>query len=403
MIKSDYFISRILFYSLSILLIYYCYLKFSIRGYHGAELYGYGKLLLITNSLISIYLIMNFRMVVKLEPIAFLTILWMTWVVITCFVNFEIGSQDFIFSILEVTYCPLIFLFFFFITKSYPIMFEKSKFIYFLLFLIGTSLYLSIFKYQNLNTANNLASLNDVYYLLLLLPWILILDNKYVRYIGVVFIFIAVVYSMKRTAIISMNISMIIYYFLERFTSRKKINIKIITYLAVTLCLFYLIFNFVNTNTGGYLGSRFSDFGEDQGSGRILIYKRVIDLQLSGTIDDWFLGNGHNNVRRYLSIRKINNLSAHNDFLEVLFDYGLPGIFMYLLLHIYLIIMCLKLIKERSLLGPPMAVSYSLFLFISLTSHLIIYASYFSYLMAFWGSIYAIYNNNRISDKYLTN
>ena len=63
------------------------------------------------------------------------------------------------------------------------------------------------------------------------------------------------------------------------------------------------------------------------------------------------------------------------------------GLLLYALLHLCLITKAYRLIRERSLYAPAFAASYMLFFCVSLTSHLILYPTYFIFLTAFWGTI----------------
>ncbi len=130
---------------------------------------------------------------------------------------------------------------------------------------------------------------------------------------------------------------------------------------------------------------------DDRGSGRLDIYNEVIRLQSESDIYSWVLGHGHDTVRKFNTMEGSEYLSAHNDWLEVLFDYGLPGLVLYFSIYFVLLYEIIHLLKRRSYLGPPMAASYALFIVISFSSHLVLYASYFAYLMAFWGSLWGFY------------
>ena len=77
-------------------------------------------------------------------------------------------------------------------------------------------------------------------------------------------------------------------------------------------------------------------------------------------------------------------LSAHNDFLEVLYDFGAIGFIFYVLIHLSLIKWTLRLFRARSELAFPVLISYVCFIVMSMVSHLILYPTYFGLLTAFW-------------------
>lgn len=97
-------------------------------------------------------------------------------------------------------------------------------------------------------------------------------------------------------------------------------------------------------------------------------------------------GHGHNSA---IIVNRGHNidLSAHNDFLEVLFVTELIGLILYLLLHIYLIKRLFFLKRNKSELFLPYLASYITMFIMSMVSHLILYPTYFTFLATFWGAV----------------
>ena len=93
------------------------------------------------------------------------------------------------------------------------------------------------------------------------------------------------------------------------------------------------------------------------------------------------IGHGHFGVRQDSWLE----ISAHNDFLEVIYDYGLVIFIFYLCLWGYVIRRAYYLYKTKSEMFLPYAASFSIFLVMSMVSHLILYTTYFNYLVMFWG------------------
>jgi O-antigen ligase len=215
------------------------------------------------------------------------------------------------------------------------------------------------------------------------------------RLCGILLIAGIVFWSLKRTAFTALVLAMITYYLSEGFYARKKMKVRWLVSSFMVIFIVFSMFSEIEDKTSGTMTARMTSLFEDEGSGRLDIYNAVIRAQRESSILEWILGHGHNAVWRefvYISIRPggIQALSAHNDWIEILFDYGLPGLFLFGLFHVSLVRNTLKLIRERSRYGPPMAVSYVLFLVMTMTSHLILYPTYLSYLMAFWGLIFAL-------------
>jgi O-antigen ligase len=390
------YLNKIIFNLVFILLFTYAYVVFSGRGAFGTyNLYGFGRILLLTNSIITIYLFFIFFKIKRINSLIVVIILWIFWLIITCFISFEFGSNQFIFAVLEVSYAPLIFLFFYYFGKINPNLLRASYYYFLLLMTFNLILFYFIFINYNSDFSNPLTQLNDVYYLLLLLPWVLILPNNKLKLLFLLILTFVIFISLKRAAIISYICSVITYYIFENYRL-TKFSIKNLTKKICTVSLIlFLIFLFVNSHVENQLTERLKDVTSDGGSGRINIYKKVIDYQVKSPFYFWITGHGHNSVRKYLAPGSNKYISAHNDWLEVLFDYGLPGLIIYLYINIYLGKILYNLIKCKSKFGPPMAASYVIFITVSLVSHLVLYASYFSYIMAFWGTIFAFANHEK--------
>jgi O-antigen ligase len=77
--------------------------------------------------------------------------------------------------------------------------------------------------------------------------------------------------------------------------------------------------------------------------------------------------------------------SAHNDFLEIIYDYGFIGLILYILFIIKIVKYNIILYKDSSIYAEGFSVSIILFLVISMFSHLILYQTYFFYLLIYWG------------------
>jgi hypothetical protein len=142
---------------------------------------------------------------------------------------------------------------------------------------------------------------------------------------------------------------------------------------------------------GGNLSERFSQEELGEGSNRLTIYEETINMILRSDHLSLLLGHGHSRVSK----DSIMNISAHNDFLECIYDYGLVVFILYILLCIYVIKKCVYLFRKRSSLFIPYAASIALFFFQSMFEHLLLYASWFNYLILFWGAAEALVPTTR--------
>ncbi len=251
---------------------------------------------------------------------------------------------------------------------------------------------LAFIYYKEYNIMNMLvikkhASLLIAYYPLLMLPTALLLNNKYLRLFIVLLIAVIVFSSMKRGGLIALSLSLITYYFIEYIIIRgNRFMIIRLVYVVLVLLIFSLVFYYFDRYNNGFFLHRLETINTDQGSGRLPLYRKVFILIENSSFFEILFGHGENAVFRYN-----HKLSAHNDFLEVLFDYGIIVFIGYVFLHFQLIKNSIRFIKQKSHFAAPFSVSYILFIVLSLISHVIIYP-YFFMLTAFWGMVLGITN-----------
>ena len=124
---------------------------------------------------------------------------------------------------------------------------------------------------------------------------------------------------------------------------------------------------------------RFESISEDKGSGRGDLFLMVWELILKSDTLELIFGHGYNSVVEVLEY------SAHNDFLEVMYDQGIIGLGLYVCIYISLI-RTIKKIKEKTL-RDSFRMSIFLFFIVSLTSHLILFTSSIICLSTFWGMV----------------
>lgn len=236
---------------------------------------------------------------------------------------------------------------------------------------------------------------NVIFYVLLLLPWVSILDTKR-KWIAVLIIVVLTILSIKRSAIIILIGSLLILFFERNSRKESKLRHFLLGIIAISAII---LIGIPNTPLDNVL-TRFEAIEEDGGNGRLDIYKDVINAFSEQSTFNHFFGSGYREVQNELFNNYNYNIyiSAHNDFLEVLFDYGYIGLLFYILLHISIIKRVILLYKLKSSFFSPYLISYFVFLIMSSVSHLIIYPSYFIFLIAFWA-----YIENRIKTKSLVN
>ena len=158
---------------------------------------------------------------------------------------------------------------------------------------------------------------------------------------------------------------------------------------AVMVIAMYGSFSVADDLTEGRLSERIS--GEDVKSGDITngreaIYLVTIEMIKHSSPEHILLGNGHNGVRRDSPLE----ISAHNEFLEIIYDYGVIILLVYLGLWVYVLREWYFHYRSNTVFFLPYTMSVCIFAVMAMVSQLVLYCSYFLYLVMFWGIVAAL-------------
>lgn len=254
----------------------------------------------------------------------------------------------------------------------------KSHFV--ILFIpIFAYLFWTVKEYFLMNSDVDTAMTTVAYYSLMLLPFALLIHNKLIKFTLILIILATVLLSVKRTAFLALVLSLIVSFFVEIKVNNKK-NVSILYVIAASFLLYFFLVFFVE-EMGLSLFNRLASIKEDQGSGRMEIWVTTWNMILDSNFLTFVFGHGYDMVYWNTPFQ----MSAHTDILEVIYDYGIIGVIIYALFYKILFDHCRMMYQMRSHLCAPFAGSLVLALVFSLTSHLIIFPTYFIFLCVFWG------------------
>ncbi len=189
-------------------------------------------------------------------------------------------------------------------------------------------------------------ALADVYYVVTLLPLVLLYTPKRLKLIPFVVAVIVVAMTGKRGAFVAMGIMMVIYFLIpyaENGKNRKTSNpiVRLIVF-AVTLALFWVVINKVVGRFNLNIFERLDQMEEDGGSGRMSRWIMLMSLfDNESSVLELLFGHGSGAV-----VRQVGG-HAHNDFLEFFYDYGLFAGLFYVAFFISIVIEGVKMYKRR--------------------------------------------------------
>lgn len=182
---------------------------------------------------------------------------------------------------------------------------------------------------------------NAAYMFVNLIPFVfLIKKSKTISILSMLVLVFFIIQGSKRGAILTGSVGVLIYIYYQLRTIEKKHRIKgyFITAVGIVV-LVYFIYNFYLENE--FLSYRIQSMLEGDSSQRDRIYSDIFSgWYNSGNIINLIFGYGFAGSQQLAS-----GSFAHNDWLELLSNYGIVGVFIYLLLFFS----AFKLIKNPNL------------------------------------------------------
>jgi O-antigen ligase len=235
--------------------------------------------------------------------------------------------------------------------------------------MIVAMLITAFFYYKNWKFANEVdeAHLGTSYYVLFLLPTLLLTPYKWLRYMGLFITGLVLFSSFKRGGLIAFVLGITAYLFVKEVLVERKFT-RLLVFLIAMIALFIILI-FVDNAMGNIISERILNIREDGGSNRDQVWATTWNMIKASDAQQLLFGHGHNAVFKLSPL----GLSAHNDFLEMLFNYGIIGLVPYLVLHFQLIKQIFTGIKMHNKNASIMAFTYTIFFILSMISHVIIF------------------------------
>ena len=240
----------------------------------------------------------------------------------------------------------------------------------------------SVFFLSNMISEGFTRQSNLVYFPVLAIPIIMLSKNsKYGTSLLVIATVFALV-SMKRSMMLAMALTWVLLLFFSFFKKGRKAKGFAIS-LIIGLVVYYG-FNYVDQASHGFYSERFNM--EDASNGREDIYDVTWFMIVTSNPSDLWLGHGYGATPK----DSIMDRAAHNEFLETLYDYGIIGATLLVLFWLYVIIKWISLVRKDSPFVMSYTMSLSILLSMSMVSVLIMYNSYYNYLIIYFAAVEAL-------------
>ena len=211
--------------------------------------------------------------------------------------------------------------------------------------------------------------------------------------------FIAILISFKRGAMFAVILSsfsyLTVYFWMN--TSFKNL-IKIVFLMLSVLFLFSIAIAVVHEVRPDFFERRVADIVDKDkaiGSGRgeffPFLISSYIDSFHSSPIN-FFLGFGSRSVEKTLT----GGYYAHSDWLQLVYDYGLLGFFVLVWIHISILRLIFKGIKQKFIFVPALAMNYTIFFLLNIYSGILFFPNtiYFGIFLSLYYYLWLTRNYN---------
>ena len=244
------------------------------------------------------------------------------------------------------------------------------------LFTGGYAVYLTFTYSIRLIEVGNLVS-NLVFWPTCAFVFIPAVRNQVLKFVMFVPMVLLVLLLAKRSAMIIVILELFVFSFsMLKNSKHSKGKISLVLYIVIGL----ITLNFITSNFSQFTENtfeRFEEMEDDKGSGRVAIYKIVSKNVLSFSPIEMIVGRG------YGSFKETGHTNAHNDALQLLYEFGLIGLMFYIAL-LLILFRRLKVVKRYA---EEYYVGY-IFCFITIVvlgmfSNLVTFNSYFAFLCSY--------------------
>ena len=321
----------------------------------------------------------------RLKPLFVSVIVYIVFAMFSAIANFAAQLNIMTaYEFMMIPYALLVFLTFYLCSDSSRIGHNIILMGYFVCLVLNLS---SIFQYIFVGAEQAMES--DIYFSLGLFPFALqFLKGKIKRIIIILMEFLAVFMVNKRTALISFCVALVAYLLIYSWINEKnKVSAILRTVIMATIvvCVFYKISIYIDIKYNMNIYNRLFNIMEDGGSGRTDIYQKVWAAFKNSSFVEKLFGHGMN------AAGMVGGAGyAHNDFLEVLYNYGVFAFVSVVVFYLSLIMQSFKMTRNRSPYAASFIFSLIIGLFLAMFSYFLIFYTYVTCIMAFWGYVLAL-------------
>lgn len=290
-------------------------------------------------------------------------------------------STSKIYTLLMIPYFFLVFITFYFYSDSNPKAKKIILIAYMACLLVNT---FTIIAFLIFGHARALA--NDIYFSLCLFPFALqFIERRGWKMVVIVAQFLVTFLSNKRAGFIALCIGLILYFLLEEINNNRANFIKTVRRLMLLVVGIYVLYHisyYIDSTLDFGIYARLNRISMDQGSGRSEMYSKVWQEISSSDWIEVLFGHGMKTAGKVAGAGY-----AHNDFLEIFYDYGIFSFICIVIFVLLIIRQAIQMIKRRSPYASTFALSIVIGITLSMFSYFFVFYTFVTCIMAFWGYV----------------
>lgn len=242
---------------------------------------------------------------------------------------------------------------------------DKSYTTGLVILMIIVCIYAYIAQYNLYNVLDVRGRFAIAYYPLYLLPIALTSNKKWIRYIAIVLISIVLFSSLKRGGVVALVLGMAAYVIVNQYMKHQFTFV----FRSIILLVILLVIGYIGVQYfGESLIERFLNEDDTTGSGRTEIWASLYARMQDQDYTAWLFGNGHLATMRDSSL----HLSAHNDFLEIIYNYGIFSLLAYICFLLSILRYTLQAIRHESKYAANLAMLFTIYVTLSMVSIIVL-------------------------------
>ena len=319
---------------------------------------------------------------------AFLSMFLAAWTI----PDFEIKT---LFEYVTIPYGVMV-MFIFYVVGKYLSLNHDFKILQITFYVLAVIIFVAMRKWRLLS--DDKGAVADVYYVLGLLPLMLVFVKQKFQIIPIIVTLGAILLTGKRAGLLAIIMMLLTFYWLQlRHSGNVKNSLRTLLLLSVAVCVIIGMWESLNETYNLQVIERLQKLETDGGSGRADRWHLAATQYMNGNIIQLLFGYGQGSAEQLIGGH------VHNDFLEVLYNYGLVTCLLYVGFYVSLFRTWRRMCRTEYRYSTEFLLTIIAALFLACFSFYVIDPTYITCGAVAWGLLLADWEKQRSGQKEQTN